>query len=51
MTLPQRALSLPIQKQQKDGMKLDTSTDSVHQITPKKLRAAADQAMAIMRKH
>lgn len=30
-------------------MKLDTSTDSVHQISPKKLRAAADQAMAIMR--
>lgn len=36
-------------KAAKDGMKLDTLTDSVHQISPKKLRAAADQAMAIMR--
>lgn len=38
-------------KAAKDGMKLDTLTDRVHvhQISPKKFRAAADQAMAIMR--
>lgn len=35
-------------KAAKDGMKQETLTDSVHQIYPKKLRAAADQAMAII---
>ena len=36
-------------KATKDGMKLKTLTDSVYQIFKKKFRAAADQAMAIMR--
>lgn len=36
-------------KAAKDGMKQETLTDSVHQISPKKFRAAADQAMAIIR--